>query len=57
MKVKYLILLLIKRLLKDLEDKKLKNLDDGLKICDYLSLHVPLNEKTKNLIDYFKLRI
>ncbi len=36
--------------------QKIENLDDGLKICDYVSLHVPLNEKTKNLINYSKLR-
>ena len=36
--------------------QKIENLDDGLKICDYISLHVPLNEKTKNLIDYSKLK-
>ncbi len=36
--------------------KKIENLDDGLKICDYVSLHVPLNEKTKNLINYSKLK-
>jgi len=33
-----------------------ENLDDGLKSCDYLSLHVPLTEKTKNMIDYSKLK-
>ena len=36
--------------------QKIENLDEGLKICDYVSLHVPLNEKTKNLIDYSKLK-
>ena len=36
--------------------QKIENLEDGLKICDYVSLHVPLNEKTKNLIDYSKLK-
>ena len=36
--------------------QKIENLDDGLKICDYVSLHVPLNEKTKNLIDYSKFK-
>ena len=36
--------------------QKIENLDDGLKICDYVSLHVPLNEKTKNLINYSKLK-
>ncbi len=35
--------------------QKIDNLDEGLKECDYLSLHVPLTEKTKNLIDYSKL--
>ena len=36
--------------------EKIENLDEGLKICDYVSLHVPLNEKTKNLINYSKLK-
>ena len=35
---------------------KIEKLDDGLKTCNYLSLHVPLNEKTKNLINYSKLK-
>ncbi len=35
--------------------QKIENLDDGLKICDYVSLHVPLNENTKNLINYSRL--
>ena len=34
---------------------KIENLNDGLKSCDYLSLHIPLNEKTKNMIDSSKL--
>ena len=36
---------------------KVEKLDDGLKTCDYLSLHVPLTEKTRNIIDYTKLKI
>jgi len=36
--------------------QKIENLDDGLKICDYLSLHVPLTKETKNLINYSKLK-
>ena len=36
--------------------QKIENLDQGLKICDYISLHVPLNEKTRNLINYTKLK-
>ena len=34
---------------------KIDNLNDGLKSCDYLSLHIPLTEKTKNMIDKSKL--
>ena len=36
--------------------KKIENFDEGLKNCDYLSLHVPLTDKTKNLINYSKLK-
>ncbi len=36
--------------------QKIENLDEGLKNCDYVSLHVPLNAKTKNLINYSKLK-
>ena len=35
---------------------KIENLDEGLQKCDYLSLHVPLNEKTRNLINYSKIK-
>ena len=35
---------------------KIENLNNGLKTCDYLSLHVPLTEDTKNIIDYNKLK-
>ena len=34
---------------------KIDNLNDGLKSCDYLSLHIPLTEKTQNMIDKSKL--
>ena len=34
---------------------KIDNLNDGLKSCDYLSLHIPLTKKTKNMIDKSKL--
>ena len=37
--------------------EKIESLDEGLKICDYMSLHVPLTEKTKDLIKYSKLKI
>ena len=31
---------------------KINNFNEGLKSCDILSLHMPLNEKTKNLMNY-----
>ena len=31
---------------------KIDNFNEGLKSCDILSLHMPLNEKTKNLMNY-----
>ena len=31
-------------------------MNEGLKTCDYLSLHIPLTEKTKNLINYEKIK-
>ena len=34
---------------------KINNLNGGLQSCDYLSLHIPLTEKTKNMIDKSKL--
>ena len=36
---------------------KVENLDSGLKTCDYLSLHIPLTEKTINMLDYSKLKV
>ena len=36
---------------------KIEILDDGLKTCDYLSLHIPLTEKTINMLDYSKLKV
>ena len=34
---------------------KIDDLDEGLKSCDYLSLHIPLTDKTKNMINRTKL--
>ncbi len=44
-----------KDIISKLGGDKIDNLDDGLKKCDYLSLHIPLTEKTKNMIDISKL--
>ena len=35
---------------------KEENLDSALKTADFISIHLPLNEKTKNLIDLSKLK-
>ena len=56
MKVKVFDPFVNKETIKSFGGQKIENLDDGLKICDYVSLHVPLNEKTKNLIDYSKFK-
>ncbi|UCN00370.1 D-2-hydroxyacid dehydrogenase [Sulfurimonas sp. SWIR-19] len=37
------------------EDFQRTNLDELLKTCDIITVHAPLNEKTKNLLDYEKL--
>ena len=44
-----------KDLIEELGGTKIENLDNGLKTCDYLTLHVPLTKETKNIIDYSKL--
>ena len=57
MKVKVFDPFVSKDLIENLGGAKIENLDEGLKTCDYLSLHVPLSEKTKDMIDYSKLSI
>jgi D-3-phosphoglycerate dehydrogenase len=44
-----------KEIISQFGGNKIDNLNDGLKSCDYLSLHIPLTEKTKNMIDNLKL--
>ena len=56
MKVKIFDPFVSKELIDEFVGTKIDNLDNGLKTCDYLSLHVPLTEKTKNMIDYSKLK-
>ena len=56
MKVKVYDPFVNKQTIEEFGVKKIENLDEGIKTCDYLSLHVPLNEQTKNLIDYSKLK-
>ena len=38
--------------IKELGGKKVTNIMDGLKIADYVSLHMPLTNETKDLINY-----
>ncbi len=56
MKVKIYDPFINKKIIEELGGQKIENLEEGLKNCDYLSLHVPLNKDTKNLIDYSKLK-
>jgi len=44
-----------KEIISEFGGNKIDNLDDGLKSCDYLSLHIPLTKKTKNMINGSKL--
>tara|TARA_B100001093_G_scaffold4416_1_gene4561 strand:- start:1732 stop:2688 length:957 start_codon:yes stop_codon:yes gene_type:complete len=57
MKIKVFDPFVSKDSIEKLGGTKIDNLNDGLKTCDYLSLHVPLTEKTKNMIDYSKLKM
>ncbi len=41
-----------KEVVESLGGKKVENLEDSIKNMDAVSLHVPLNDKTKNLINY-----
>ena len=45
------------KIINDFGGEKINNLDNGLKNCDYLSLHIPLTDKTKNIINYSKFKI
>jgi len=42
--------------IEDIGGKKVENLEDSIKKMDAVSLHVPLTEKTKNLINYDLLK-
>ena len=41
-----------KEIIKTLGGKKVENLSDAVKDMDVISLHVPLNDQTKNMIDF-----
>ena len=46
-----------KELIESLGGTKIDNLNEGLKNCDILSLSLPLNEKTKNLISLKEMKL
>ena len=46
-----------KEVIKNFGGNKIENLDEGLTNCDYLSLHIPLTEKTKNMVNYEKIKL
>ena len=56
MKVKIFDPFVSKDSVEELGGVKIDNLDNGLKTCDYLSLHIPLTKETKNMINYSKLK-
>ena len=40
------------KIIKDFGGIKVNRLEEGLKIADYISLHMPLTQETKNLLNY-----
>ena len=52
MKVKVFDPYMNKEIIEQHGGTKIYNFNEGLKSCDVLSLHMPLNEKTKDLINY-----
>ena len=45
-----------KKIIKEFGGIKVDKIEDGLKIADYVSLHMPLTDETKNLINYSILK-
>ena len=45
-----------KKIIKEFGGIKVDKIEDGLKIADYVSLHMPLTNETKNLINYSVLK-
>ena len=45
-----------KNIIKEFGGIKVDKIEDGLKIADYVSLHMPLTDETKNLINYNTLK-
>jgi D-3-phosphoglycerate dehydrogenase len=56
MKVKVFDPFVSEKIINKFGGKKITDLNEGLKSCDFLSLHVPLNDKTRNLINFANLK-
>ena len=44
------------KIIKEYGGIKIKNIEDGLRIADYVSLHMPLTPETKDLINYSSIK-
>jgi D-3-phosphoglycerate dehydrogenase len=56
MKVKVFDPFVDKKAINEMGGEKIDNFDDALKTLDFLSVHMPLNKSTKNLIDLKKMK-
>ena len=46
----------MRKLLENYGGEKINNIEEGLKIADYVSLHMPLTSETKDLLNYSILK-
>ena len=56
MKVKIYDPYVDEEVIKENGGEKVENFDEAIKSCDFLSLHMPLNKETKNIINYDKIK-
>ena len=56
MKIKVYDPFVDEKIIKDMGGEKVDNFDVALKTLDFLSIHMPLNEKTKDLVNFKKMR-
>jgi D-3-phosphoglycerate dehydrogenase len=56
MKIKVYDPFVDEKIIKDMGGEKVDNFDVALKTLDFLSIHMPLNEQTKDLVNFKKMR-
>ena len=56
MKIKVFDPYVTEDVIKSFGGSKIENIDEGLSNCDFLSIHMPLNNETKNFINYSKIK-